>query len=329
MKKFFFILTLLAIAILLVINAIVSPIIGRVDGSLVPEINVNLSRIESDVEYLSTITPTRSYSNLSSLNKAADYISQEFKAAGFYVEEQEFQAEGNAYKNLIATFGKTNGPRWIIGAHYDSFEGSPGADDNASGVSGLLEIARLLRTLKPEIDHRIDLVAYSLEEPPFFRTKQMGSYIHAAATAERNPEVIGMICLDMIGYYSHEKVQDYPLGLLKLMYPSRGDFITVVGKTGQGSFLRKVKRKMHEAASIDVRSISAPRMLQGIDFSDHLNYWNFGYNAVMVNNTGFYRNQNYHTADDKAGTLDYFKMSEVIKGVYWTVVNPLDEPMQP
>lgn len=319
-KKILFAATLLAILLVLLINAITSPIFTAPDRSAVPEIHVNTGRLENDVAILSSIQPPRNYQNHTSLIIAAGYIQKELELLGMYVEQQVYTVEGNDYQNLICSFGPTDGPRWIVGAHYDVFGNSPGADDNASGVAGLLELARMLKHHNPDLQTRIDLVAYTLEEPPFFRTEWMGSYKHAQYLKEKEVEIRGMVSLEMIGYFSDEEnSQQYPLGAMKILYPAAGNYISLVGRFGDGSFIRETKRKMEQAMWIDVRSIAAPTWVEGIDFSDHLNYWEFGYNAIMITNTGYFRNQNYHEISDTPETLDYIRMAEVIRGIYWAI----------
>jgi hypothetical protein len=211
--------------------------------------------------------------------------------------------------------------RLIVGAHYDVFT-NPGADDNASGVAGLLELARLLDTLKPVLKYRIDLVAYTNEEPPYFRTEQMGSAVHAKYLSDNKIKVKGMICLEEIGYFTDEaKSQSYPLDILHLFYPERGNFIGVVGKIGQRKIVRRMKSKMRSGSVIDIRSINAPRWVTGIDYSDHLNYWNYGYDAVMINDTSWYRGNQYHTGGDTPDRLDYERMAQVVSGVYNAMVS--------
>ncbi|RZK52318.1 MAG: M28 family peptidase, partial [Pedobacter sp.] len=204
--------------------------------------------------------------------------------------------------------------RIIVGAHYDSCGDQEGADDNASGVVGLLELARLLKGQK--INQRIDLVAYSLEEPPFFRTEYMGSYIHAKSLVESKTDVFEMISLEMIGYFKDEKKsQSYPLGLLSLIYGNKGNYITLVKKFGAGEFTRKFWRNFKSAKTIKTKKFAGPPALPGIDFSDHLSYWNFGFSALMLTDTSFFRNKNYHKSTDTMETLDISRMAKVIDGV--------------
>lgn len=261
----------------------------------------------------------RNYKNVKALNSVAYYINSQFKQYADSTSFQKYQVEGKEYKNVIASFGTSNEERIIIGAHYDVCDDQDGADDNASGVVGLLEIARLLHG--KNLNKRIDLVAYTLEEPPFFRTDKMGSYVHANYLRENKIPVVGMICLEMIGYFDETKgSQDYPIGLLKLFYGSKGDFITVVRKLNSGKFARKFTHQMKKTDVIETKSFQGPKGLVGIDFSDHLNYWKCGFNAIMITNTAFYRNKNYHETTDQIKTLNLSKMAAVIQSVYETTL---------
>lgn len=276
-------------------------------------------RMEQDVLMLTQTEDYRNFRHPEILDQVAEGIRNSFLENTNRVSYQEFEAKGEQYRNVIATFGPDSGARLIIGAHYDVYGEQDGADDNASGVSGLLELARLLKST--ELNYRIDLVAYTLEEPPFFRTTSMGSYVHAQSLRTENVQVMGMICLEMIGYFSDEKKsQSYPTGLLKPFYGGTGDFMTVVNKFGAGKFARKMKRRLKRNAQLPVKSIKAPRWLPGIDFSDHLNYWNLNYSALMITDTAFYRNENYHTQGDHIDLLDFDKMALVIDTLYLSLL---------
>jgi hypothetical protein len=145
----------------------------------------------------------------------------------------------------------------------------------------------------------------------------MGSHVHAKYLADNDIKVRGMICLEMIGYFSDEKKsQSYPLGILKLIYGGKGNFITVVQKIGGGKFARKFKRKMKKKSPIEAKGFKGPPSLAGLDFSDHLNYWKFDIPAVMITDTSFYRNENYHQPGDTIATLDLKRMAQVIDGVF-------------
>ena len=278
------------------------------------------ARIKSDLKKIVHTKKSRNYLNTDVLNQVADYIFQEFSKNCDTVFYQLYTVNGREYKNVIGIIGKDYQSTIVVGAHYDVAGEQQGADDNASGIAGLLELNRMIDA--KNCRKRIELVAYSLEEPPFFRTEYMGSYIHAKSLYDSGTEIDGMICLEMIGYFNNEKnSQEYPVGLLKPFYGSKGNYITVVQKLGNGKFGRRVNRNMKNANFIETKSFKAPAKLPGIDFSDHLNYWKFGYSAVMITNTAFYRNKNYHQTTDILETLDIEKMSQVIDEVHLTILN--------
>ncbi|MCB2379631.1 M28 family peptidase [Hymenobacter sp. BT635] len=279
------------------------------------------SRLYADVEFLTSLRPARSYRHPASLNKAADYIRAEFEKLDCRVEEQPFRVDGQSYRNIIASFGPAEAERIIVGAHYDVCGEQPGADDNASAVAGLLETARLLYVQQPTLTRRIDLVAYSLEEPPFFGTDDMGSAVHAKSLHDQQVPVRAMICYEMIGYFSDAPgSQRFPSEQLARLYPSTGNFITVVGKQGQETIVEQVKKLMQAHADIDVQSINLPSAVGLAGLSDHRNYWRYGYQALMINDTSFLRNANYHQPTDTIDTLDFRRMAEVVNGVFSAIL---------
>jgi hypothetical protein len=276
--------------------------------------------MEDTVRYLTAINPTRSYDHPDSMKKASSYVSQKLEEYGLKPTEQEFVAQGRSYVNILASVGPPEGSRLVVGAHYDVCGNQPGADDNASGIAGLLEIARFAKLHESELPYRVDFVAYALEEPPFFGTTHMGSYVHAESLHSNRVNLKGMICLEMIGFFSDkEKSQSYPLGILRLFYPSKGNYIGVVGNFGSSALVSQVAEQM-KATSVDVRTLRAPSFLPVVDFSDHRNYWKFGYAAVMVTDTAFYRNPHYHKDTDTVNTLNFEKMREVVKGICWSIL---------
>ena len=284
--------------------------------------NAQKDRLYDDVKFLTEVRPYRNYQNIDSLETVSNYIKEEFIQAGLTVEEQQWFAQGEEYTNVIATFNKCDGARLIVGAHYDVCGNQPGADDNASAVAGLLETARLIGHNQPNIDYQIDLVAYCLEEPPFFGSKDMGSFVHAKSLYDDKINVIGMICYEMIGYFSDEpNSQPFPSPELAKIYPSTGNIIIVVGILSFDKFNQKVKKLMSENAKIDVQVISFPSKNGLAGMSDQRNYWHFGYPALMINDTSFLRNPNYHLKSDTIETLDFEKMTEVINCSYNAIIN--------
>jgi Zn-dependent M28 family amino/carboxypeptidase len=279
-------------------------------------------RLYNDVAFLTSLIPGRSSQNLASLEKAAAYIHDEYKKSGANPVIQTWKAGGSEYQNIIATYQSEKQSRLIIGAHYDVCGDQPGADDNASAVAGLLELARMLFTNKPDLDYRVDFVAYSLEEPPYFGSIDMGSYIHARSLYEEGADVLGMICLEMIGYFSDAPgSQPFPSQELAKQYPDTANFIIVVGIEKHLAFNDKVYQLMKQEAAIDIQVIHFPTGESLAGLSDQRNYWKFGYPALMVNDTAFIRNPNYHTKQDTIETLDFPKMSAVVDAVYHAITN--------
>jgi Zn-dependent M28 family amino/carboxypeptidase len=277
--------------------------------------NANEAKLRQHVDALSKNFHPRNSDNPENLNRCADYISTHLKEAGATVEMQEFIVDKIIYKNVIGRFGVGKPKKIIVGAHYDSCADTPGADDNASGVAGLLELARLIGKDQPDVE--IELVAYTLEEPPFFGGPQMGSAFHARSVAAEKDRIIGVIVLEMIGYFSDEPgSQSYPLPIMKGYYPSRGNYITVVSRWDQSDWIADLKAGMKGTTDLPVYSFRGPASLPGVDFSDHRNYWPHNIPAAMVTNTAFYRNKNYHTPNDTPESLDYPRMGKVVVGVY-------------
>jgi Zn-dependent M28 family amino/carboxypeptidase len=286
-----------------------------------PDILIDTDQLHFSVQSLAGLRPSRNFRNLVSLNKAADFIKAAFHKQGYVPVEQKFSVQGAEYKNIIATYGPDTAPRFIVGAHYDVAGEQPGADDNASGVAGLLAIAGLFREHAPVLEFCIEFVAYTLEEPPFFKTEDMGSFVHARSLMEEKAGVLGMACLEMLGYYSDApQSQFYPLSLMRFFYPDKGNFIGVVGNFHSSRLVRHFTNQM-KLTAVEVKSLKAPSFIVGVDFSDHMNYWKFGYPAIMITDTAFYRNPYYHSVHDEAETLDFGKMAEVIKGVYLALIN--------
>ncbi len=318
---------LLALIIAALAALVTQPFVAP-DHSHPPE--VSAERLQAHVKHLSVDLYPRSFEQFSNIERAAQYIRQEFIAAGAQVSEQEVVADESRYTNVIAHFGPPAGPLLVIGAHYDSHgdvaEGAkyplgystethtPGADDNASGVAGLIELARLLHAHPPS--RPVELVAYTLEEPPHFATDAMGSVWHARSLLVAKREVRLMLSLEMIGYFSdapHSQQGTLGLGALS---PDRGNFIGVVGGFDNFCATRRAKSLMAGATDLPVRSINAPAFVPGIDFSDHRSYAALGFPALMVTDTAFYRNRNYHGAGDTYEKLDYLRMAKVVQGVY-------------
>ncbi|MFQ5544129.1 MAG: M20/M25/M40 family metallo-hydrolase, partial [Nitrospiria bacterium] len=206
----------------------------------------------------------------------------------------------------------------VIGAHYDTVQGSPGADDNASGVAVLLETARLLQ--KITLEKTIVFVAFANEESPFFRTDAMGSAQFVKKALREKMEIQMMVSLEMLGFYSDAShSQTYP-PFLKYFYPDKANFIAVVGNPASHKQVRKMTRYFQQSEKLPVESLVAPSFVPGVDFSDQLNFWKKGIPAVMLTDTAYNRNPHYHTPNDLPRTLHYEKMSQVTRQLVYALL---------
>jgi Zn-dependent M28 family amino/carboxypeptidase len=279
------------------------------------------ARLFRHVDMLAGVIGERNVrSRYGALEASARYIEDTLTSFGYTPRAQEFPAMGKPVRNIDAELTGTRRPErvWIVGGHYDSIEGSPAADDNASAVAGVLELARLLAA-EPCRD-TVRFVTFVNEEPPFYKGPQMGSVVYARRCRQHDETIRGMINLEMIGYYRQERgTQEYPLPLgkrpWKWLLPSRGNFITFVGNFASASLTRRCKRLFRKSVRFPTLWVAAPDRLDGTGMSDHWSFWQQGYPAVMVTDTAFFRNPHYHKFSDKPDTLDYPRMAKVVTGL--------------
>lgn len=274
------------------------------------------SRLEKHVRFLSEDCHPRSVDFPANQEKVLRYIEKELADCGGEVKRLPFKAEERMYENVHVVFPGRKAERVVVGAHYDSCGETPGADDNASAVAGLLELARMMRGSKSECT--VELVFYANEEPPFFATEHMGSVHHAKSLVRDGVPVRAMVCLEMIGFFSDEPdSQSYPVPGMGLLFPDRGNFVAIVGNWGSVGLAKDVQRKL--AGYLPTVRLNVPDVGLGLDLSDHRSYWAEGLPAVMVTDTAFFRNRSYHQATDTADSLDYRRMAGVVRGVYEAV----------
>jgi len=277
-----------------------------------------IENLYKHVEYLCVKIGDRHLWKEDSLNKTADYIESVFTSCGYAVRRQTYSCYGQSVSNLIAEKTGTDKELVIMGAHYDTVPGSPGADDNASAVAGLLELARLNQgTLNKRT---LVFSAFVNEESPCFGSSNMGSMVYAKHLKEQSKPVEVMVSLEMIGYFSEERIQGYPLPGMGLVYPKKGDYIGVVGNFHSSKYVSFFKKGIRKHSNIRARSLTAPEFFGGINLSDNYSFWQHGYRAVMVTDTSFFRNKHYHQLTDTIDTLDFDRMAEVVKGLYYTLL---------
>jgi Zn-dependent M28 family amino/carboxypeptidase len=273
-------------------------------------------KLHRHVKQLTVEIGSRSIYEAAKLEAAKKYIVYCLKAFGYVPTLQTYTYNKKQYSNVIASIkgAKLPDESVVIGAHYDTVYGTPGADDNASAVAVLLEIARALKDFSP--DRTLKLIFFVVEEPPIFKSEQMGSYIYAREAKARNENITSMICLEMLGYYTNEKDgQTYPFPIMSRVYPSTPNFIAIVGNLNSTSLVGKVRNSLGVGSRIPVETLSALSLVPGVDFSDHQSFWKMGYAAVMITDTAYYRNPNYHSDTDTIDTLDFDKMSDLLKGL--------------
>jgi hypothetical protein len=276
-------------------------------------------RLRSHVEMLAGRIGERNAEKMKALDSAAAYMRASFAALGYEVSEQTYVIRGQVFRNIEVTLpgGSRAKEIVVVGGHYDSVIGTPGADDNASGAAAILELARLLKT-EPHV-RTIKLVAFTNEEPPFFFTEEMGSRHYARAAKQRGDSIVAMLSIETIGYYSDSVgSQRYP-PILGWFYPNRGNFVGVVGNVASRKLVRRVIRDFREFAAFPSAGSAAPMQIPGISWSDQWSFWKEGYEAVMITDTAPFRNDNYHELSDRPETLNYGHMARVVEGVARTV----------
>jgi hypothetical protein len=273
------------------------------------------ANLEQHVRFLSHSIGVRSADNFPNVYRAATYIEHRLQDLGYQVVSQEFSAYNRGFRNLEATLpGTTRAQEVVIlGAHYDTAEDAPGADDNASGVAGVLELARTFAQARQA--RTIRFVFFPNEEPPSFPTANMGSRHYATAARARNDQITAMLSIESIGYYDTEKgSQRYPFPL-NLAYPDVGDFIGFVSNLKSGPLLRRAIAAFRAHATMPTQGAAAPAWVPGVWWSDHWSFWREGYRAIMITDTAPYRNPFYHTPQDTADKLDYGRMARVVDGL--------------
>lgn len=263
----------------------------------------------------------RNHKNIIELNRVASWLKIQMKQFGIPCKDQAYNVDRQTYKNVVCTLNVGQTEKIIVGAHYDVYGDQEGADDNASGVAGVLEIARLLVQQKSQLKQNIEFVFYTLEEPPYFKTENMGSFIHAKSVVKDKDKILGVYVLEMIGYYSNKlSVQTYPTGL-GLIYPKHANFIAAIGNFSSRSLSTDFCDSMDTLNKLQCEQLIGLTFIQGVDFSDHANYWKFGIPAIMITDTAFFRNRNYHTAGDTVATLNFNKMADVVNGLVKILLN--------
>jgi Zn-dependent M28 family amino/carboxypeptidase len=288
------------------------------------------ARLRAHVEKLGGEIGARSLPTApGNLEKAATYIEEQFQQAGLSPSRQTFSVSGyfrdgmfgashatQSTSNIIVEIpGTTNAAEIVvIGAHYDSVLSCPAANDNGSGVAAMLEIARALA--KEKFSRTVRFVAFTNEEPPFFRSDDMGSYRYAQSCKERGDKIIAMLSLETIGYYTDEpNTQHFPIAALAMLYPTTGNFISFVGNPDSQQLLNSCIKSFNAAVKFPSEALAMPADVPGVDFSDNLSFWRVGYPAIMVTDTAPYRYPHYHKDTDTPDKVNYDNLARVTSGL--------------
>jgi hypothetical protein len=288
--------------------------VGPLPDVTEPQLSLK-SRLENGVRMLSETIGERNVQHLENLRRTESFLTQSLVASGYSVARQTYKTWDQEVANLEV---ERLGQKWpeqilIVGAHYDSFFGTVGANDNASGTAVLLAMADALS--RKTLDRTVRFVFFVNEEPPHFQTEKMGSVVYAKRCKERDENIIGAIALDGVGYYSDEaNSQHYPFPF-SLMYPSTGNFVAVVGDTSSSALTNQVVQAFRKHTKFPSEGAAIPAFVQGAGWSDHWSFWQQGYQGVMITDTLPFRYAHYHKTTDTSDQLNYEKMARVTEGI--------------
>jgi len=279
--------------------------------------------LRADVQKIAGEIGERNMWHYPQLNAAADFIEDSFSRAGLRARRDSYELGGQACHNIEAEIRGIRPEIILIGAHYDSVFGSPGANDNGTGVAATLALARRFAHGKPE--HTLRFVAFVNEEPPYFLSGEMGSLVYAARCKERGDKISTMISLETIGYFSDApNSQTYPSPGLGIFYPKVGNFIGFVSNVHSRTLLRRVITLFRKHAKIPSEGAALPWFVPGVSWSDQWSFWKHGYHGIMVTDTAPFRYPYYHSANDTPDKLDYDRFTLVVSGIE-KVIKDLDK----
>ncbi|AFY53179.1 putative aminopeptidase [Rivularia sp. PCC 7116] len=271
--------------------------------------------LQKDINKLAIEIGARNYNNYENINTAADFLKSSFQEAGYQVNKQEYKIDNKTFTNLEVEIKGVEKPDEIviIGGHYDTAFTSPGANDNGSGVAAVLELARRFADKKP--NKTLRFVEFTNEEPPYFWTENMGSLVYAKGCKERNENVVAMLSLETMGYFSEEEgSQKYPFPL-NLIYPSQGNFIAFVGDINSSWLVKKTIDLFRKQVQFQSEGVAIFGQIPGVGWSDHWSFWEQDYQALMVTDTAPFRYKHYHTLEDIPDKIDYEKFARVVAGL--------------
>lgn len=274
----------------------------------------------ADIQMLAGEIGERNVPRLPQLEAAADFIEQSLSRAGLRTQRQGYLVGDTLCENIEAEITGSTEEIVVIGAHYDSVEGSPGANDNGSGVAAMLALAR--RSAGGSGTRTLRFVAFANEEPGYFQTEQMGSWVYARACKERGERICAMISLETIGYFTDAPgSQKFPIRGLGLLYPTKGNFIGFVSNTSSRKLMKQALETFRRHSQIAAEGAALPAAVSGVGWSDHWAFWQHGYRAFMITDTAPFRYPHYHRRSDTPDKLDYDSMTRVVSGLQEVVAD--------
>lgn len=284
------------------------------------------TELMQNINFIADEIGEHNYIFYDNLVTAENFLEQSLSEIGYPVKRQTYEVYEKKFSNLEVEIKGSQNPDEIVivGAHYDSVVGSPGANDNGTGTAAVLALAKVFAG--KEVKRTLRFVEFTNEEPPFFWTENMGSLVYAKGCKERQENVVAMLSLETMGYYSDEpKTQDYPLGLLDKVYPHAGNFIAFVGNLDSGSFIRKVVENFRSHTNFPSEGVALPEKVPGVGWSDHWSFWQEGYPALMVTDTAPFRYREYHTMQDTTDKIDGDRLARVVAGLQRTIESLVNE----
>jgi Zn-dependent M28 family amino/carboxypeptidase len=286
-------------------------------NALEPQLKAHITALADEIGPRNVYTPDK-------LDAASKYIRRFWEKAGYEVETQTFSVQDVPCHNLIVDISGQSKPDEIVvvGAHYDTVSWAPGANDNGSAVAALLELSRLFST--QTVGRTVRFVAFTNEEPPFFKTHSMGSFVYAKACKEREENIAAMVCLETIGYYRDQpKTQKYPVPF-RFFYPDTGNFVAVVGNLSSKPLVKTFTRHFMEESDFPVECVATFGCITGIDWSDQWSFWQCGYPAIMITDTALFRYPYYHTSEDTSDKINNHELSRATYGIFRAMVKMLE-----
>jgi hypothetical protein len=267
--------------------------------------------LRADVQHLSGQIGERNLARYPQLNAAADFIESSFRQAGFEPRRDSYEVRGLASHNIEVEMRGLSPEIVLVGAHYDSVFGAPGANDNGTGVAALLALAR--RFAGKSTNASLRFVAFVNEEPPYFQTPEMGSLVYAGRCKAHGDQIAAMISLETIGYFSDApRSQTYPVAALGAFYPKVGNFIGIVGNVSSRWLVRRAIAEFRQDGKIPTEGAALPAAIAGIGWSDHWSFWQHGYPGIMITDTAPFRYPHYHEGSDLPDKLDYDRFALVV-----------------